>query len=388
MDRRPDLKIKIIDSSDFLNKLIEKTSIKSNINYSGHKDRNSLNSDLYKKWGGALMSWPELQIQNLKNNSFDIKNDKLNLLQKDVLDILCVNKNSFSEKIADENDLFINNAYVTDNINFDNFINEDILHNIVAYKILPHKDKLVIKGKNFTDGSDVEFETKKVILSTGAIENTRILLNSPKLHSPSLGKNLGDHVNIKVANLKVNENFSIFLNKENNKIWPRLQSYENLKYSKNTYFCHFLTNLNKKSSEFSLCYEKNKTDYNFIEHSFEVDDILPIQINFMLDDQDLENINNYKNSAISFLKKNNFIRSHKNKKISFNKIEDSLHPSGTSVFGPSQENSVTNSKGNLIVNQNIIVLGTGNFQRPYCFHPTLASLALTKHYINKNFIRT
>ena len=226
----PDLKIGIVDSKDVLNELISKTEITSNINYSGHKKRNSINSDKYERWGGALMFWPESQTLNTTKNLFDINNKVFNRYENQVLSSFGLQE-KWMKKVKTRklpNDYIVNRAFITKNLTLNNLkTSAKIFNDIIIFKLLDKKSYQVLIGYDFANKRDVELKSKKIILAAGNIENTRILLNSPKLRSKNLGKNLGDHVNTDIykfsSSKDLPEDLVRFFDSDD-QFWPRIQN--------------------------------------------------------------------------------------------------------------------------------------------------------------------
>lgn len=403
---KPDLKVGIVDSKNVLQELITKTEVTSNIQYSGHNKRNSINSDKYERWGGALMLWPESQAFNNIQNLFDINTKEFNLYENEILSIFgleekWLKKIKPTEKLKDK--YIINTAFVTKNLTLNNLAKSaEVFDDLIIFKIIDKKTHLVLIGYDFINNKDIEIKSKKLILAAGAIENARVLLNSSSLHIKNLGQNLSDHVNTDIYKFKSSslpENLTRYF-ENNSEFWPRLQNTNRFSGDDNTFFGHiskikktFLPKENllfkdERSTKynFSLFYEKKADKNNYISASKPVDEILPINIHFNLSDQDIQQFTLMKNNMFDFFKNNYPIEKHNFDK-DFLPVDftDTLHPSGVTSYNRHPNKSVVSKNGNLIINENIVVLGTSNFPRPFSIHPTLASLALTKHIILNNF---
>lgn len=283
---------------------------------------------------------------------------------------------------------------------------------------------------------------KKIILTCGALENTKLVQRYYYDHGISskiLGNNLNDHLSFENLELKIDKKFAkhfmpklnflnqttsrfIYKEKINSKIFFFSFLYD---YTKNKYFSELIASLrnlqrnirkfysfkniiinsiflipnlfyflfhnriylkNNLAFKVHVCSEQSKNNNNFIKLNINESDLNPdiMEINWKVDSNDLNDLNNFSDKVFNIISKNNLFKVTKFNNLNSNNLLQAKHICGTTKQGISSHD-IINMRYQLNVDDNIFCLSSANFPSSGSFNPTFILLCCCEDLINKNF---
>ena len=251
-----------IDIGDDLYKLKNELDVKSNINFTGVSKLPSIAAENYQyHWGGACMGWQYFNNNKkvseqkttggerfnyfLPIDSYEFQKAGVQLAK--ILDLtnfnFKINKPRFKilPSVIPNSELIF--AAIFNDLKFTKLITE--LHESKLYSFSKNykvnsltcsNDKIKVIGVDTISNKPFVISAKNIFLAAGAINNTKILLESD-LDIPSkelLGKNLSDHLGVPIAEIytsrifKITKLFGYKKKKKANILWPRLTFSSNI----------------------------------------------------------------------------------------------------------------------------------------------------------------
>ncbi len=407
-----------IDTGINLNNLRKKIIVDSNIEWKSKNEPPSLNVEASSfMWTGGCMGWP---LGSLGNNLDQIpikKEDFINSI-KSITKYLNINDFDFTNnKPLDFNNQLSNSmtyTYLMQDYGFkdkiqslENNKNYKFIDNATSFEIIPGDENEVLF---IQDGNKLSYSSSKLFLCLGAIENTRVFLNSTKLSKLkySDGLEIEDHLRFPIAKFKISNLYKfkkLFDKTKNSKnqkyLWPRFtyegfnkESYTFFRFWRydNLFFRKFKINFLKKrifnsgTCELYLYVEKEK---NKISIESESKEIKNIKVSFNLDQEEISNINELVSLYINKYKENfgdliidTEIYTIDLKKDFLRTVESASHPSGMLKMGTNKESSFVNKYSQLWDFTNIYIFGSAVLPRPHYIHPTFPCLVLADYSLN------
>jgi len=406
-------KVLNIDSGIGLKFLQENMSLNSNIAWLDINQKPSLNKSASNyMWLGASMGWPSDYFENGLNSSksLPITIDEISSSYDQVAKILELSNFDFKKNIPYDNnnplpakDFDYIFAKVTNNLylkNLTSFLlkndNYKFIDNLIAKKITLNDENTAIEAINYPDMKEKKIITKNVYMCLGAVENTRVLLNSRDnldINLNYLGNNLSDHISIPFAKVQIKDmkNFKEFFESSedspSSKLWPRI-TYKNPDLQSFCYVDKFHTRKIKDNffAKKLLKYEGNAFLNLFIEKKINEDSFIDIDpdnskllINFIISNEEFENIVEAFHKYLDYFSKNfpelkisKFNYSIKNL-MDFNTTN---HPTGTTRMSLKPSEGVVDKYGRLWNHRNIFIYGSSVFPMASYIHPTFMSMSL------------
>jgi len=443
-----------IDIGDDIYKLINELDVKSNINFTGVSKLPSIAAENYQyHWGGACMGWQYFHNDKKVNGQKKWgKDSNISLpIDIDVFQKACVqltkilgitnfnfktNKPRFkimSSFTPNSNLIF---ATLYSDPKFTKLITE--LHGSELYSfnknfrvnsLICSNNKVKVIGVDTISNKPVVINAEKIFLAAGAINNTKILLESD-LDIPSkelLGKNLSDHLCVPIAEIYTSRIFRIVKllgykkPRKGNKLWPRLSlssdiSDTHFEHKMLDSFCYAtdiagLTKISNKLIAISQSHPiiqnflsflpiKGKFKLNLFSEMFNSLDnkiiknkysIYEINLNVSLNDQSSIISNSEKyiqiiKQILPVTKIVTYFTSIKN--LDLNSIQAGSHPSGTYRMSANSYSGIVDANSNLHMHKNIFVLGSGVFSRSGATHPTFPSMVLAILAVNSILLKS
>jgi len=407
-----------IDTGINLENLRKKIIVDSNIDWRSKNEPPSLNNAASSfMWTGGCMSWP---LESLGANIDQIPIEKKDFINsiKSISNYLNINDFDFTNNKPLDFNSELNNSmtytYLMQDYGFKENIkdleenkNYKFIDNATSFEIIPGDENKVFFIK---DGEKLSYSYSKLFLCLGAIENTRVFLNSSKLSKSKYtdGLNIEDHLRFPIAKFKIRnlykfmELFDKTKNSKNQKyLWPRFTykgfnkesytffrfwRYDNILYRK--FNLNFLKKrmFNSGTCELYLFMEKDKNKIN-IKYSDK--EIKNIKVSFNIDQEEISNINELVKLYIEKYKENfgDFILDTEIYKIDLKEsflqtVESASHPSGMLKMGTNKQSSFVNKYSQLWDFTNIYIFGSAVLPRPHYIHPTFPCLVLADYSLN------
>jgi hypothetical protein len=409
-------KVLNIDSGLGLNLLQDKMTLESNISWLDLEQKPSFNKKASDyMWLGACMGWPSNYFED---GSFEEKNIPLSIAEikdsyKNIAEILKLSEFDFIKNIPNNKEktlkyhefshifakvtknLYLNNltSYIENNKNY------QFMDNLIANKIMPIKNKLVVEIIQYPGLNISKFQANNVFLCLGSVENTRLLLQSKEnidLNLEYLGKNLTDHISFPFAKINT-ENIAniknLFESKEDSptsNLWPRITYNNDSPHS----FCYVDRFHKRKYTNNFFLKSLIKHDGNaylnlFIEKEASVDTSLSLTpdsssllINFFINNNEFESMIKLSDRYAEYF--NESIEGIKISKINYDfssidKFTSTNHPSGTTKMSREPSKGVVDKYSRIWNQNNIFVYGSSVLPMASYIHPTFTSMALANY---------
>jgi len=410
------IKVLNIDSGLGLKLLQDKMTLKSNISWLDLEQKPSFNKKASNyMWLGACMGWPSNYFED---GSFEEKNipvsiDEIKNSYKNIAKILKLSEFDFIKNIPNNKEQNLGNhefnhifAKVTKNLYLNNLTsyiennkNYQFIDNLIANKITPNKNKLVVEIIEYPSLNISKLEANNVFLCLGSVENTRLLLQSKEnidLNLEYLGKNLTDHISFPFAKINT-ENISniknLFDKKEDSptsNLWPRITYNNDSPHS----FCYVDRFHKRKYTNNFFLKSLIKHDGNaylnlFIEKEASGDTSLSLTpdsssllINFFINNSEFESMIKLSDRYTEYF--NESIEGIKISKINYDfssidKFTSTNHPSGTTKMSSEPSKGVVDKYSRIWSQNNIFVYGSSVFPMASYIHPTFTSMALADY---------
>jgi len=425
-----------IDAGKHLRHLNSLQNVSTNISYEAFIRQPSFNKKASEyQWAGGCQGWPEFERKSNRQDAGLLTDiEVLNRGYQKAAELFGIsnfdfNKNLPIEKFTrkrfekkysmNKSDSFFACAVIPIDFTLENRIREETqsprYHRItdqISIKLRPNLDHVIVSTYNPTDSNIESYLGTNIYVTLGAIESTRLILNSQdelgmKLN-PHLGKHLSDHLSLGIGQFetdKLGELMYLFgrISNKNQQLWPR-QHFTSELYRLN-YFAHLdqfkpkqtqitkfkilrKLEFNKYSksipisgfADLNLFFEKRNDDTSSISLAGENNSVIPnLDIKFNIDSSELESIKKAISITKDFFTSNydiKFQESFNLNDLALTEIYSGVHPSGTLRMSQSIEDGVVNPKCELWGHENIKLFSSAVFLRASSIHPTFLSIAL------------
>ncbi len=395
------MRILNIDAGHGLNVIKDNIQVNSNIDFRDISHMPSLNSSVTKySWTGACMGWPRIDIDLIPIDEGDINKSEEYVKKSLNMEMFNFGKNlpinlplSFTQDIIYAN--ILNDVYMSQiQTELSKSTNYEFAENLIVKEITEvDKSNVEIECSSYPENNFIKFKTKKLFICLGAIESTRLLLCSKNLNvnRKVLGQNLSNHLTFPISktltlnHTETKDRYDYINDGKNNKFWPRVILEDSLKENKR--FFVYLTEHKQRSKVLNIGSHKS---HIFLEKKENKESNLTmngenLEVNFYIDDDELNSIEVIINEVIDYFKLNKSFFNYKNfsKKEWIKLIETANHPSGTIRMSDNKSDSVVNKFSHIWNHENIFVFGSSTFPRASFIHPTFPALTFA-HYSLKN----
>lgn len=405
------LKHLIVDIGSHQKLLEEHTIINSNINVTANKHRNSFHSRHALSWGRGLMMIPP---QEWAFESIPIDYELIKTSTIHVASALGV-RNSRKMEIYGEHNQLINTVFPNQKIHDDLFYEnrQENLNGFIAIQIRSKKINYEIDLLACESGKVQTIRSREIYITLGALESTRLLLNSPSLldvNNSDIGQNLRDHISAVTSEVYGSmrgqlKALSPMVSEES--FYPRyyhgatgvsrLQGFSFLDFDERRPNNRIPIRAIRKLSNTPLAYG-NSVGKTLLETSKNANTFLALQkpgdskirkleLNFYVPDSDMiqlsEKGDEFKNYVIERGgRAKNILNGNPPRPAD---IYDSLHPTGVLPFKNSPKLGEFGPNFELAGSKGIFCLSTGLLPRSFSIQPTLTCMAFVEILLSRQF---